>query len=120
MSARRRWLPLLASVALLAGCRDRITVPEESPSPSPSPRAPAPALGVVEVTITGIGTPRMSASARFPGPESDGGRFALIPVPGSDGSIQLSPLAMGSFNDGVRGAGGVRYVQATFRVRNAD
>lgn len=39
---------------------------------------------------------------------------------GDDGTIALEPFSNGSFTDGTRGSGGVRYIYATFKVRNAD
>jgi hypothetical protein len=83
------------------------------------------ALGVVEITISGIGSGVMSASAVpiSPGPALDGGAsYTLTPVEdgGGPGGIHLEPLSTGSFTHGERGNGGVRYLYATYRVRNAD
>jgi alpha-tubulin suppressor-like RCC1 family protein len=91
--------------------------------PAPGSRA----LGVMEITISGIGTSTMSASALpvRPGAELAGGApglsLDLIPPAGSSvGGIQIEPYSTGSFTRGARGEGGVRYLFATFRVRNAD
>src|SRR5690606_1689233 len=40
--------------------------------------------------------------------------------PGRDGTIQLELASTGSFTEGARGAGGYRYLWATYRVRNAQ
>jgi hypothetical protein len=78
----------------------------------------------MEITISGIGTSGMSASALPvpPGPSLPSGpSYALAPVEeGGRTGIQLKPLATGSFTHGERGQGGVRYVYATYRVRNAS
>jgi hypothetical protein len=88
--------------------------------PSPGGRA----LGVIEITISGIGTSTMSASAlpvRPGAPLSSGANFALTPVEQSgETGVQLEPYSSGSFTHGQRGNGGVRYVYATYRVRNAS
>jgi hypothetical protein len=78
----------------------------------------------MEITISGIGTSSTSASALpvRPGtPLASGASFALTPVEESGGTgIQLEPYSSGSFTHGTRGNGGVRYVYATYRVRNAS
>ncbi|HEX7050118.1 MAG TPA: hypothetical protein VF188_07965, partial [Longimicrobiales bacterium] len=127
-------LPLLALLAI--GCADEPTAPT-APVEAPT-EPPAPTLGLVEVTLTGIGTPNpgtyalsaaslaeldalRAARARAGGglspqsltlPDSAGG--------GADGTIQLEPISTGSFTEGTRGSGGVRYVWASYRVRNAQ
>ena len=91
-------------------------------------------LGLVEVTLSGIGTGAMQASARpvapfaaggvpggvSPGTTASGLHLALNTVPGGDGSIQLAPVSTGSFTTGTRGSDGERYLYATFEVRNAQ
>jgi hypothetical protein len=108
-----------AGLFVLSACVDH---PLETPS-RPQPVGVQP-LGLIEVTISGIGTPGMSASAAVParsGPAAGGASFNLSPVPGdADGSIQLNLLSTGSFTEGARGSGGVRYMYASFRVRNAS
>ncbi|HEX7051158.1 MAG TPA: hypothetical protein VF188_13200 [Longimicrobiales bacterium] len=125
-------------LALLAGaCADNdVTTPdahERARSDDPV------SLGLVEVTITGIGTGNASASALSAPSLAELGALhaaraaaapgglalqSLAPVANiddsGDGTIQLDPLATGSFTDGERGSGGVRYLYATFRVRNAQ
>jgi hypothetical protein len=92
----------------------------------------------MEITITGIGTPQPRASARAVGvgpagaldvpsvpwgartATLDAGRFTPLLTDGThDGTIQLQGVSVASFTYGTRGAGGYRYVSATFRVRNA-
>jgi hypothetical protein len=77
----------------------------------------------VEITISGIGTSQMSASASVP-VDARVPSFSLsapgLAGGGGDGTIQLQPLSTGSFTSGSRSAGGVRYMYASFRVRNAQ
>src|SRR5690348_15681904 len=119
MLATARARVLFVALLLLPGCLSEQPL---SPGAQPTPVEPAP-LGVVEITIEGMGTPAMSASASFPGAEGGAPRFALTPVGGSggvgDGTIQVKALSAGSFTQGSRSSGGVRYLYATFRVRNA-
>ncbi|MFW6202156.1 MAG: hypothetical protein ACOC8B_06240, partial [Gemmatimonadota bacterium] len=92
----------------------------------------------VEVTLRGIGTSTPSATAAPYSPPGDGATHGSAPDPAGgesttlafdpvadaddsgDGTIQLEPISTGSFTDGERGAGGERYLRATFRVRNAQ
>jgi hypothetical protein len=128
---------LLASLGLvfaLAACGDSPTQPSVGEEPEP-PRTGS--LGLVEVTISGLGegaelstsalsvasladlrTAHAAGITRGNGPIQP----ALIPpaLPGGDGRIQLEPVSTGSFTLGRRGEGGVRYVSATYRVRNAQ
>lgn len=141
-------LAVAALLALLAGaCTDdsAMTAPdvrdrgnEQDGAPDVSP------LGLVEVTIFGLGEDAQpSASvvsaasvagldalrrARRVGAIAPGmGGIApqsLAPPANTDssgnGTIQLEPVATGSFTHGERGNGGVRYLYATYRVRNAQ
>jgi hypothetical protein len=112
----RRYLSLaFLSAALLSACADDPTAvaPAEAPTP---PRV----LGLVELTVTGIGTPQMSASVAPPGaaPVAGGPRLSLSGMP--SGTIQFDRLSANVVDVGVRGAGGQRYIQAVFQVRNAD
>jgi hypothetical protein len=131
MSIRRIILALCATVLpalALSACADESPVGPKMP---PKPEAPA-ALGVVEITISGIGTGEMIASAAAVAPGRSlprGVNFDLIPIEGigadpgagtpAEGGIQLVPLSTGSFTEGEGGAEGMRYLWATYRVRNA-
>jgi hypothetical protein len=119
---RRAVLPLFVLGA--AACADDSPL---QPGAGDGGNRPAPgrrALGVMEITISGIGTSTMSASALpvSPGaPLASGASFSLTPVEQSGKKgIQLEPYSIGSFTHGERGNGGVRYLYATFRVRNAS
>ena len=131
MHARLRIaLPLLP--VLLIGCSHE---PVSSPIDVPVARG---AAGLMEITISGIGTPQQRASARAIAAEPGGAavatsatsrtwnRLAVTGDPGrltpltGDGTIQLVGLSTASFTYGTRGAGGYRYVSATFKVRNAS
>ncbi|HWK90162.1 MAG TPA: hypothetical protein VNP72_09210, partial [Longimicrobium sp.] len=110
-----RWIPatLALAVALLAGCDEH---PVDG-GPEEKPRERFVPLGVVEVTITGVDGETPTATAVTPNfamtvPANGGG--------GGNGSIQLESAGSGSFTEGTRGVDGVRYVYATFRVRNAQ
>ncbi len=120
----RRTLLALAVLGL-ASCTDETPLLQGGDDDRPAPESRE--LGFVEITISGIASPTPSASAvpvrpgelgpaGVPGP-----RFDLTPAGGDpSGGIQLEPYSTGSFTHGRRGDGGVRYVYATFRVRNAD
>ncbi|HEX6534349.1 MAG TPA: hypothetical protein VF041_07120 [Gemmatimonadaceae bacterium] len=117
-------LPLIAALALLlpaTACRRDATAPPDQP---PATKF---APGLMEVTISSIGSERMVARANAPAMAAStavGTNLSLSgPASGSgsgDGTIELEPLSTGSFTVGARGAGGVRYLWATFRVRNAQ
>jgi hypothetical protein len=115
---KTRILAPLLGLTILAACADDPTA--SRPLPPTTPEAPR-AVGMVEITLTGIGTPQMSAVATQVG-GADGARMALSPVPGGTpaGSIQLRRVSATTVDAGVRGAGGERYLQAVFEVRNAD
>lgn len=144
--ANLRWRGLLIlglGITLsFAACADdeptapatRVTEPKEPNEPT---RPGGGVLGLVEVTISGLGgdgelrTSAISAASladlhaarRIGSTDRDeAARHALTPpsLPSGDGTIQLEPLSTGSFTMGTRGAGGVRYVSATYRVRNAQ
>jgi hypothetical protein len=119
----RRTVALL--VILLVGACDGDPTAPEPPSETHTP-APARALGLVEISLTGVGGQAMRASV-VPtsrggvSPDSGGARLDLVPLPpGDSGGIQLEAVSTGSFTEGARGAGGQRYLWATFRVRNAS
>ncbi|HEY0095750.1 MAG TPA: hypothetical protein VGB96_15575, partial [Archangium sp.] len=106
---------LVVFAAALSSCDDNPagTTPGEKPGTRPGLTP----LGVVEVTVTGLGTSRTSAtatgfSADLTPPQNSGGT--------ANGSIQLEQVTTGSFTEGTRGVDGQRYVYATFRVRNAQ
>jgi hypothetical protein len=120
-------LPGIAAVALLVtftSCSEsplQPLGPELPPSTEPAPTASM--VGLVEITLSGIGTAEMAATASFPlelAPNLGGASAALVPLPaGATGGIQLEPVSTASFTEGSRTQNGQRYLQATFRVRNA-
>jgi DNA/RNA endonuclease G (NUC1) len=100
-------LALLAS-ALLGACRDDgLTAPVAPVQPAPR------VLGLVEITISGIGTPAMKAtvSPLSGSAPSGGASFALASAP--------QGIQLGARTSSTLDAGGQRYVQAEFAVRNA-
>ncbi|GGL19748.1 right-handed parallel beta-helix repeat-containing protein [Deinococcus radiotolerans] len=117
-----RHLPLLIPTLLLAACASPRTAPAvPAPNPveatpgtgTPAPVLPArPALtplGLVQIEFTGV-SDQTGFHAQQLRPQG------LTDLTG----IQLEPLANGSFTLGTRGSGGMRYLYATFRVRNAS
>ncbi len=78
-------------------------------SPPDKPRH----LGLLEVSFTGLGTQQLSAKVR------NFGQHARAISDLGDG-IQLELFARTTFDFGTRGTNGVRYLSATFRVRNAS
>jgi hypothetical protein len=107
---RNHILPL-ALLALLSACADDpMATRPAAPEPAPAPKL----VGMVEITLRGVGTPNLSATIA----PAAGPRLALSSVPG--GTIQLRRLSASAVDVGTRGAGGERYVQAVFEVRNAD
>jgi hypothetical protein len=126
-----RLLPRAALLLFLVpavGCTDRAVqpiAPDEEEETLPDPPESARVLGLVEVTLTGIGTEEMTGSAVTLDIEDltssgDMVSASLDTLPtGSAGGLQLEIVSSSSFTEGVRGQGGHRYLNATFRVRNA-
>lgn len=101
----------------------------QAPAPAPVPATPPPptsgtvppparsdlkALGTVTVNFSGLTDP---AGLKVAVPSSG----ALGPAALTDrSSVQLKVLSHGTFTTGTRGVDGVRYLYATFLVRNAD
>lgn len=84
-------------------------------------------LGLIKVTISGIGTANMTASAHPVVPRMVApGAASNFTLPGGSGAthhtIQMKPVSNGSFTYGKRppAGNGVRYIYAVFKVRNAD
>lgn len=106
----------MLTTALVSACADLPTETDRGPDPGKR------TLGLMEISLTGIGTPQMRASAAAPDPAVSGARLALTPVSEAGRSgIQLRALSSGTFTFGERGvAGSVRYIFVTFQVRNAS
>ncbi|MGA2382721.1 MAG: VCBS repeat-containing protein [Gemmatimonadales bacterium] len=94
----------------------------------------------MEITITGIGTPQQKASVRGVSAAAVGAAASrterggplrapqgplsarLQPLSTTtpyDGTVEIVGVSTASFTWGTRGSGGVRYVSATYQVRNA-
>ena len=110
-----RALPVVFA-AVVGACSDLPSDPSENHLPGSQ------TLGILEISLTGIGTPNMRASAAPPEPAIGGARSGLTPVAEAGRSgIQLRALSSGTFTYGVRGAAGsYRYIFVTFEVRNAS
>lgn len=103
----------------MGACSDSPFSPPDKYKPTP-PNGTQ--LGVVEVTISGIGTPQMSASARPAFPPTTANLEGPATGGPSEGTIQIEPVSVGSFTVGERppAGNGVRYVYATYIVANAQ
>jgi len=106
---------LLLAFAAAACTEDR--APTVTPPTDPGTPPPPRVIGLYEITITGIGSDEMTATAKpVRTPTGSGVSAALNTV--SSGLI-LESVYSGSFSDGTRAAGGLRYLTSTFRVRNS-
>ena len=75
-------------------------------------------LGMVEITFNGIGTKNLTSSARA---ISGLGSEQMRTITDVANGIQLRSVSRGSFDVGTRGAAdGMRYLSATYKVRNAE
>jgi len=121
--ARAVW-PAALVVALGLACdRDAPLQPSAKPEPETERPGTPRALGLMQITLTlGDGAPAThavgAASAAF-APGALTFRASAAPLDSLAGGVQLEPIRTGSFTHGTRGDGGVRYVFAAFRVRNA-
>jgi hypothetical protein len=105
----------------LGACNDATLEPVAPTPPGGSAREVTP-LGLVEVTFSHLSSPTPTTSARAYAPGLASGVSAAFTAPDGGtgtGGIQLAPVSTGSFTLGDRGAGGVRYFYATYKVRNA-
>lgn len=110
------WALTVMIITVAGACADLPSEPGDEAPPG------ARTLGLIEISLTGIGTPEMRASAVPPATAGGGARLALTPVSESGRSgIQLRALSSGTFTYGSRGApGSYRYIFVTFEVRNAS
>jgi hypothetical protein len=108
------WLAGAALTALLSACTSTPTV-----------QAPTPVLrsvGLVELSVSGLSQGPQGLTqpvARITSMSAGNGLQTLALADQAD-SLQFDSLSVSVCNTGTRGAGGARYVTATFRVRNAD
>ncbi|GGK85769.1 hypothetical protein [Deinococcus radiotolerans] len=95
---------LLLTAAVATACQTT-TTPPATPTP----------LGLMELTISGLGSQDVHAELR---PVRAGlNAQAVTALPGG---VQVRALSTSAFDVGTRGAGGQRYLSATFEVRNAS
>jgi hypothetical protein len=108
---KRHWLGLFVTVicGVLVACG---TAPSTAPHTAPKSGQ---RLGMLEVSFSGIGG-EFTATTRHSTPNPRVSPQNLGDVPEG---IQLSLLSRSTFDVGRRGAGGTRFLSATFRVRNA-
>lgn len=129
--ARVAFATLLIAAVFVAGC-DR-SLPLESDRITPDETRSV--LGLIEITVSGldgaephasvVSAPDVASLERLRRARVGGFAPQSLGVPtntdaSGNGTIQLEPVATGSFTDGDREDGGVRYLYATFRVRNAQ
>ncbi len=79
------------------------------------PITPSPNLGLIEVTFSGVGTNNLQASARSVSSKLQSQALADVAT-----GVEIVPIAKSTFDIGTRGVDGMRYISATFKVRNAS
>ena len=100
-----------------AACTDKVSSPTAPPQPGPGtePTTPPEVLGLYQIAVSGIGGDQLTSS------------ISASPIDMGDASAAMTPAGAGivfeqvssnSFTEGARNAGGQRYVQFTYRVRN--
>jgi hypothetical protein len=104
-------LAALTLLLVLSACGQSTPNPSTSPSSSGKNH-----LGLIEVTFSGLGTKNFIASAKNISNKNTQSRIITDIADG----IQLVSVSKGSFDVGTRGVDGVRYLSATFKVRNAE
>lgn len=121
-------MPTLLCLTLLLGACAKQPAPVAAPAvPTPTPTPAAP----VETTPPGRTTPLASlglVDIQFSGLSDEAGPTVQASAPAPTGaagltdrgSIQLKPVSTGTFTTGTRGVDGMRYLYATFLVRNAS
>jgi len=120
----------LSALVFLACEPDAPTRPGTEPPSTVDDPGTARALGLMAITLTlgddapathavGAASHATAAASAALAPGSLTFRASAAPLDTLAGGVQLEPLRTGSFTHGERGNGGVRYVYATFRVRNA-
>lgn len=116
MSRRALGMSALSLTLLLAACS-----PSRSPAPTPtspvaSPAAPTPvSLGRMEVSFTGVGTQLYATNARALDGALHGQALSNVAQ-----GLQLRFVSKNSFDVGTAATGGLRYLSATYEVRNAS
>lgn len=106
---RKQALLSLFLVGVLASCTVDPTPPVKPPGPQ--------VAGLVELTFTGLGGSQPLTAVRAWSP---GGRgWSALSLTNQAAGLQLEPLTLTVFNTGTRGVDGMRYVSASYRVRNA-
>lgn len=103
----RSQIMTIISILLLVACN------QPTPIIDP-PTSSGKSLGLVEVTFTGVGTNDFKSTARSI--SSNGQTRALTDLANG---IEMLPVAKTSFEIGTRGTDGMRYLSATYKVRNA-
>lgn len=117
---------ILLALSLLAACSDSPLGPIQNKQKTRTKPVSGKSLGLMAITISGIGSNHMSASAKSVSPRAivPGTAASLTPVSTTGEGIQIKAVSHGSFTVGASGpdrtALGYRYFFATFKVRNAE
>lgn len=119
---RRRLVGMLGIGLLLAvgGCGgQRAASVNELVRASPTLGSP---LGTVEIEIAGLGTPTVTSGLGWIDDGSAGadGRAHALAVTTLGSGLDFKLQSASSIDVGTRGAGGMRYIAATYLVRNAQ
>lgn len=110
-----KWFSLCFSVSLglLTAC---------SVAPPPAVGGQPQVIGLIELSINGLGGEQAAMSVRplpLGGQTPAGRKLSSLALTNQTGGLQLDPLTLTVFNTGTRGVDGMRYVSASYRVRNA-
>ncbi|MFL5384563.1 MAG: leishmanolysin-related zinc metalloendopeptidase [Longimicrobiaceae bacterium] len=105
--------PYLRPCALVLALASAACTGDAARGTLPPPATPPAPLGVYEIAVTGIGTNEPHSTITS---VRGGGPRATLTTAGS--GLVFEQTGGSSFTEGARGAGGQRYVNFTYRVRN--
>ncbi len=112
MHAWRMAAPILATAALLTACGGGSGDSPDQPAPQPQ------SLGLMKITVSGIGTNAMTSHAEMLSQGGSGPQPRVVnTVPNG---IDVKQISATSIDVGTRGAGGMRYFNVVYSVRNAQ
>jgi len=113
MRAWRLVAPILSASLLLTACGGG------SGGGSPDQPAPQPqSLGLMKITVSGLGTGNMTSQAELLSSGGSGPQPRVINI--MPNGIDVKQIAASHVDVGTRGAGGMRYFNVVYSVRNAQ